>query len=46
MPWTTHKFGGSSLADSDCIAHVAKLLTEQGDDHQAIVVSAMAGVTN
>jgi bifunctional aspartokinase / homoserine dehydrogenase 1 len=46
MPWTTHKFGGSSLADSDCIAHVAELLVARDDDRQAIVVSAMAGVTN
>ena len=46
MPWTTHKFGGSSLADHDCIAHVAELLLGQEDDGQVIVVSAMAGVTN
>lgn len=47
MRWTIHKFGGSSLADADCIAHVARLLTgRQQDEGQAVVVSAMAGVTN
>ncbi|MGY6554397.1 MAG: bifunctional aspartate kinase/homoserine dehydrogenase I [Wenzhouxiangella sp.] len=47
MRWTIHKFGGSSLADADCIAHVAALLIgRQQDEGQAVVVSAMAGVTN
>ncbi len=47
MRWTIHKFGGSSLADADCIAHVATLLADRKeDDGQAVVVSAMAGVTN
>ncbi|TVS14049.1 MAG: bifunctional aspartate kinase/homoserine dehydrogenase I [Wenzhouxiangella sp.] len=47
MRWTIHKFGGSSLADADCIAHVAGLLADRhNDDGQAVVVSAMAGVTN
>ena len=47
MRWTIHKFGGSSLADADCIAHVAALLADRKqDDGQAIVVSAMVGVTN
>ncbi len=47
MRWTIHKFGGSSLADADCIAHVAGLLADRPqDDGQAVVVSAMAGVTN
>ena len=47
MRWTIHKFGGSSLADADCIAHVAKLMSARSqDDGQAVVVSAMAGVTN
>ncbi|TVQ32198.1 MAG: bifunctional aspartate kinase/homoserine dehydrogenase I [Wenzhouxiangella sp.] len=46
MSWITHKFGGSSLADADCIAHVARLLVARQDDNQAVVVSAMAGVTN
>lgn len=47
MRWTIHKFGGSSLADADCIAHVATLMANRsGDAGQAVVVSAMAGVTN
>ena len=46
MQWITHKFGGSSLADADCIRHVAALLVERDDPAQAIVVSAMSGVTN
>ncbi len=46
MRWTTHKFGGSSLADAECIARVAGLLAERNDDAQAVVVSAIAGVTN
>lgn len=46
MTWITHKFGGSSLADAECIRHVADLLIARDDPAQAIVVSAMAGVTN
>ncbi|MFU8830508.1 MAG: bifunctional aspartate kinase/homoserine dehydrogenase I, partial [Wenzhouxiangella sp.] len=46
MQSKTHKFGGSSLADAECIAQVAKLLLAREDDSQVVVVSAMAGVTN
>jgi aspartokinase/homoserine dehydrogenase 1 len=46
MRSTVHKFGGSSLADADCIAHVGQLLMDRQDDNQIVVVSAMAGVTN
>jgi aspartokinase/homoserine dehydrogenase 1 len=46
MVWTTHKFGGSSLADADCFATVAQRLTDRDDEAQVVVVSAMAGVTN
>ncbi len=46
MRWIVHKFGGTSLADAGCIDHVAKLLTNRNDERQAVVVSAMAGVTN
>ncbi len=46
MSWIVHKFGGSSLADADCIRHVASLLIERQEPEQAVVVSAMAGVTN
>ncbi|MEO8804137.1 MAG: bifunctional aspartate kinase/homoserine dehydrogenase I [Rudaea sp.] len=40
-----HKFGGSSLADAQRIAHVATLLRER-DEVQIVVVSAMHGVTD
>jgi len=46
MHWIVHKFGGTSLADAKCIDHVAKLLVDRSDENQAVVVSAMAGVTN
>ncbi|WP_425511238.1 bifunctional aspartate kinase/homoserine dehydrogenase I [Pseudomarimonas salicorniae] len=41
-----HKFGGSSLADAQRIAHVADVLTARDDPTQIIVVSAMQGVTD
>lgn len=41
-----HKFGGSSLADAQRIAHVADLLTARSDAVQIVVVSAMQGVTD
>lgn len=44
--WITHKFGGSSLADAERIARVADLLHQRREAAQAVVVSAMAGVTN
>ncbi len=46
MSWIVHKFGGSSLADADCIEHVAGLLADRRQENQVVVVSAMAGVTN
>ena len=46
MSWLIHKFGGSSLADADCIRKVARLLIERPERQQAVVVSAMRGVTN
>ena len=46
MSWTVHKFGGSSLRDGDAIAHVGHLLSAREDSSQAVVVSAMAGVTD
>ena len=46
MSWFTHKFGGSSLADADCIRQVARILVERSEPQQAVVVSAMRGVTN
>ncbi len=42
-----HKFGGSSVADAQCVAHVAALLRDFGDAQRlVVVVSAMQGVTN
>ncbi|AKS42455.1 bifunctional aspartate kinase/homoserine dehydrogenase I [Wenzhouxiangella marina] len=46
MTVIAHKFGGSSLADAECIATVADLLIQRQDEDQIAVVSAMAGVTN
>ncbi len=44
--WTVHKFGGSSLATADLYRTVAGVLDDQGDQRQAVVVSAMGGVTD
>jgi aspartokinase/homoserine dehydrogenase 1 len=44
--WIAHKFGGTSLADAQCLRQVAALLRERPEAHQAIVVSAMRGVTD
>jgi len=41
-----HKFGGSSLLDAAAFAHVGELLSSLTQPHQAIVVSAMGGVTD
>jgi len=46
MALIAHKFGGSSLADTKCIALVADRLLARDDGAQVVVVSAMAGVTN
>lgn len=46
MQWIAHKFGGSSLADAECMAHVVGMLGGRDDEAQVIVVSAMAGVTD
>ncbi|HEY1098258.1 MAG TPA: bifunctional aspartate kinase/homoserine dehydrogenase I [Myxococcota bacterium] len=43
--WSVHKFGGTSMADAARIAGVADLVRAAGP-HTAVVVSAMAGVTN
>ena len=40
-----HKFGGSSLADAECIAAVVDILLSR-DEKQVVVVSAMRGVTD
>lgn len=41
-----HKFGGSSLANAERIAHVARLLAAREGESQIIVVSALQGVTD
>lgn len=44
--WVVHKFGGSSVADAACFRNVARLLQAQKGPRQAVVVSAMGGMTN
>lgn len=43
-----HKFGGTSVKDASCIAHVVQLIRDEAPDagQQIIVTSAMAGVTD
>ena len=43
--WTVHKFGGTSLASAERIAHVATLIAGAAPP-TAVVVSAMGGVTD
>ena len=40
------KFGGTSVGDADRMAHTARLVTTTAPQPVAVVVSAMAGVTN
>ncbi len=45
--WVVHKFGGTSVANAERYRQVAQVLFEQGGGaRQAVVVSAMSGVTN
>jgi aspartokinase/homoserine dehydrogenase 1 len=44
--WRVHKFGGSSLFDADCFRRVAAILLEDTAPRQAVVVSAMGGMTD
>ena len=46
MNWTVHKFGGSSLADTDCFRRVAKIVRDQPEGKLGVVVSAVGGVTD
>lgn len=41
-----HKFGGSSLADAECLRRVAAILRAEAGEHALIVVSAMRGTTD
>ncbi len=44
--WITHKFGGTSLADVDAFGAVRDIVVTPTDFRQAVVVSAVAGVTD
>lgn len=44
--WRIHKFGGSSLADSNCFERVTGLLGAMPDRQIGVVVSAMGGMTD
>lgn len=44
--WLVHKFGGTSMADADCIRRVADILLGEKAERQAVVVSAMAKMTD
>ena len=48
MALIVQKFGGTSVADLDCIRHVAQRVKTEVDagNEVAVVVSAMSGVTN
>ncbi|CAN5809103.1 bifunctional aspartate kinase/homoserine dehydrogenase I [soil metagenome] len=46
MSWQVHKFGGTSLADAGRFRHVAAVLRAEPGERKAIVVSAMAKVTD
>jgi bifunctional aspartokinase / homoserine dehydrogenase 1 len=46
-PLRVMKFGGTSVGDADCIARVARIVSETSRDSSVVVVvSAMRGVTN
>ncbi len=44
--WKVHKFGGTSLADAGCFRQVGEILHAEPGDSQAVVVSAMGGMTD
>lgn len=44
--WLVHKFGGTSMADADCLRRVADILLAEKAGRQAVVVSAMAKMTD
>ena len=46
MGWIVHKFGGTSLADADCYRRVARIIETGPKVPTAVVVSAMAGLTD
>ena len=44
--WVVHKFGGSSVADAECIARVADIIEATPVPRVAVVLSACKGVTD
>ena len=44
--WVVHKFGGSSLADADCLRRVAAIVEALPESRVALVLSACRGVTD
>ncbi|HUO96526.1 MAG TPA: bifunctional aspartate kinase/homoserine dehydrogenase I [Steroidobacteraceae bacterium] len=44
--WIVHKFGGSSVADAECVARVAGIVESTPDPRVAVVLSAHKGVTD
>ncbi len=46
IQWITHKFGGSSLANASAYRAVKDILGQSTGAYRAIVVSAMAGMTD
>ncbi|PXF40855.1 hypothetical protein BWQ96_09445 [Gracilariopsis chorda] len=46
--WVVHKFGGSSLADAECISRVADVIASAPGSYnkRLVVVSAVSGVTD
>jgi aspartokinase/homoserine dehydrogenase 1 len=44
--WLVHKFGGTSVADADCFRRVGDILLSEKAERQAVVVSAMAKMTD
>ena len=47
MTWSTHKFGGTSLANAERYQRAAELIrTDRSESRRAVIVSAMGGVTD
>jgi aspartokinase/homoserine dehydrogenase 1 len=44
--WRVHKFGGSSVADAQCMERVATILEQDPNPRIAVVLSACRGVTD
>lgn len=44
--WQVHKFGGSSVADAQCMERVAHILEQDPHRRMAVVLSACRGVTD